>query len=145
MALFSYRSLCAQDAALVARLQNMQPPRTTIRRFDCPVWQSAMQQVHRTRMIGATPFQAPPGPRSRPHGLNASVWGRGKLAPIIQVAQFTLVRWKVLPFLDCKDARSAGKGKGMEMIHPGHEYAVQAESYPPPGSSYMDRKRTYQK
>jgi hypothetical protein len=101
--------------------------------------------VHRTRMIGATPFQAPPGPRSRPHGLNASVWGRGKLAPIIQVAQFTLVRSKVLPFLDCKDARSAGKGKGMEMIHPGHEYAVQAESYPPPGSSYMDRKRTYQK
>lgn len=65
--------------------------------------------------------------------------------PIIQVAQFTLVRSKVLPFLDCKDARSAGKGKGMEMIHPGHEYAVQAESYPPPGSSYMDRKRTYQK
>ena len=37
------------------------------------------------------------------------------------------------------------EGEGMEMIHPGHEYAVQAESYPPPGSSYMDRKRTYQK
>jgi hypothetical protein len=105
MALFSYGSLCAQRAAWWQGSRTSLPPRTVVRRFDCHSMAVHDAAVQRTRMIGATrsrPLQVAPGLRSRPHGLNASLWGRGKL-PDYPGGAVTLVRSKVLPFLDCKD------------------------------------------